>query len=85
MVSLGSELPLRPIMGEEELVFAWLAENRILPEKNERGRYTLREREGGRAVGFGVKLLVVDNLGIATDEDLKRTRRAVLDHPRWKD
>lgn len=85
MTSLGSELPLRPILGERELAVAWLAERSILPAKTEWGRYTLAERDGEGQVGYGVKLLVVDNLGITSDDELARAREEVRRHPRWRE
>lgn len=74
---------LRPILGERELVVAWLAENGFLPTKNERGRYTIAEPSGRSNLTFGVKLLVVDNLAITSDEDLAEVREAVRNHARW--
>ena len=74
---------LRPIMGERELAIAWLAENDILPYKNERGRYSLKEIDDTGTLNAGMTLLIVDNLGIDSQEDLEEIRQAVKDHPRW--
>ncbi|MFB6183405.1 MAG: hypothetical protein ABEI96_02520 [Haloarculaceae archaeon] len=76
-------ISLRPIMGETELTVAWLAERNIVPCKNERGRYTLDETDGKARLGIAAKFLIVDNLDITTDEDLRRIREMVKNHPRW--
>lgn len=80
-----TNVSLRPIMGERELAISWLAERGILPTKEEWGRYTLEERDGRTELTPGAKMLIVENLGIATDEDLREVRRLVKDHPRWSE
>jgi len=81
----SDDISLRAVLGEEELTIAWLAENRVLPVKNRWGRFTLREPAGQSKLTKGEKLLVVDNLGITSPEDLEAAQRKVRNHPRWKD
>lgn len=79
------DVPLKPIISEPELTIAWLAQRGMRPAKSQRGRYTIREPRGDDTLSLGAKLLIVDNLGIHTDEDLATVRRAVESHPRWPD
>jgi hypothetical protein len=76
-------ISMRPILGERELAIAWLAENDILPYKNEWGRYSLKELDGDGQLNAGITFLIVDNLGIDSEEDLKEIRHTVKNHPRW--
>ncbi|MEA5407240.1 hypothetical protein VB773_06415 [Haloarculaceae archaeon H-GB2-1] len=77
------KISLRPIMGETEMAVSWLAERNILPHKSWNGRYTLKETDGSSRLGPAAKLLIVDNLGISSDEDLDEMRNMVRNHPRW--
>lgn len=77
--------PLLALMGEPEVVVAWLAQRGVLPAKNERGRYTLVEPGARSSISLGTKLLVVDNLEITSDERLAEVRRMVREHPRWSE
>jgi hypothetical protein len=76
-------ISLRPIMGERELAVSWLAERNIVPHKSQNGRYTLKETDGHARLGPAAKLLIVDNLGISSDEELEEIRELVRNHPRW--
>jgi len=78
-------LSARAFMGEEEVAIAWLAENDVRPVKNRWGRFTLEEPPGQSKLTKGQKLLIVDNIGIRSEEDLERIQRKVETHPRWKD
>ena len=79
------DIPVKPIVGEPELAIAWLAERGMLPEKTERGRYSITDGVEGTSLGLGAKLLIIENLGIDTDEDLLAVRRRIESHPRWPD
>lgn len=77
------EVPLKPIISEPELAIAWLAQRGMRPTKTEWGRYAITEGDNGASLGLGAQLLIIDNLGIDTDEDLHDIRRAIESHPRW--
>lgn len=77
-------ISLRPIIGERELVVAWLAERNIVPGKNYSGRYTLIEVDGNGRLSEAAKLLIVDNLGINSDSDVEEIAEMVKNHPRWE-
>lgn len=77
------DVPLQPIVSEPELVISWLAQRGMVPTKTEWGRYTIREGNEGSTLSLGAKLLIVDNLGIHTDDDLASVRHEIETHPRW--
>lgn len=79
------EVPLKPVISEPELAIAWLAQRGMRPTKTTRGRYSITEGHDGATISFGAKLLIVENLGIDSDEDLRDLRQAVESHPRWSE
>lgn len=82
---VAEDVPLEPIIGERELVVAWLAQRELLPGKTDGGRYTLEGPDSSPTINPAAELLVVDNLGIDTDDDLEEVRARIRDHPRWPD
>lgn len=77
------EVPLKPIISEPELAIAWLAQRGMRPTKTEWGRYAITEGDNGADLSLGAQLLIVENLQIDTDEDLRAVRREIESHPRW--
>jgi len=79
------DVPLQPIISEPELTVSWLAQRGMRPTKTERGRYTIEETGPRSELSVGAKLLIIDNLGIRSDETLRERRAAIESHPRWPD
>jgi hypothetical protein len=79
----SDDVSLRVVLGEEELAIAWLAEKGVLPVKNKWGRFTLREPPGQSKLTEGETLLILENLGITSKEDLEAVQQKVRNHPRW--